>query len=225
MTNLIPINAKTLTMSSLEIAKLVEQRHDNVKRTMEALFKKGVVTLPQIEEVTNPGPGPKAIGVYSLGKRDTLIVVAQLSPEFTARVVDRWQELEEQATNNVVALPNFSNPADAARAWAEQYEARLTAEKTKAEIGSRREATAMATASYATQKAKKLEIELDQSQQYCTVKRMQMLHHGQQFDWRLLKATANEMGLPPEKVFDANYGTVNAYHADVWAEAYAINAA
>ena len=30
------------------------------------------------------------------GKRDSIIVVAQLSPEFTARLVDRWRELEEQ---------------------------------------------------------------------------------------------------------------------------------
>jgi hypothetical protein len=28
------------------------------------------------------------------GKRDSIVVVAQLSPEFTARLVDRWQELE-----------------------------------------------------------------------------------------------------------------------------------
>ncbi|MBK5927091.1 hypothetical protein CCR87_07015 [Rhodobaculum claviforme] len=38
-----------------------------------------------------------ATRVYHLGQRDTYIVVAQLSPEFTARVVDRWQELEVQA--------------------------------------------------------------------------------------------------------------------------------
>lgn len=30
------------------------------------------------------------------GKRDSIIVVAQLCPEFTARTVDRWRELEEQ---------------------------------------------------------------------------------------------------------------------------------
>ncbi len=30
------------------------------------------------------------------GKRDSIIVVAQLSPEFTARLVDRWKELEEE---------------------------------------------------------------------------------------------------------------------------------
>jgi phage regulator Rha-like protein len=35
--------------------------------------------------------------VYVVNKRDSYVVVAQLSPEFTARLVDRWQELEAQA--------------------------------------------------------------------------------------------------------------------------------
>jgi anti-repressor protein len=32
--------------------------------------------------------------VYLLTKRDTYVIVAQLSPAFTARLVDRWQALE-----------------------------------------------------------------------------------------------------------------------------------
>ena len=55
-----------------------------------------------------------------------------------------------------------------------------------------------------------------------TVKRMQMIHHGQPFNWRHLKSTAAEMNIPPIEVFDANYGKVKAYHADVWREAYAL---
>lgn len=93
---------------------------------------------------------------------------------------------------------------------------------TKAEIGTRREATAMNTASQAVKKVNQLEVELDRSKQYYSVKRMQMIHHGQQFSWRLLKSTGIEMGIEPIDVFDANYGTVNAYHIDVWREAYAI---
>jgi phage regulator Rha-like protein len=33
-----------------------------------------------------------------VNKRDSYVVVAQLCPEFTARLVDRWQELEAQAS-------------------------------------------------------------------------------------------------------------------------------
>ena len=135
------------------------------------------------------------------------------------KVIARWHELEAATTP---AIPNFSNPAAAARAWAEQYEARLLAESTKAHIGAKREATAMNTASQAVKKANRLEIELDKSKQYASVKRMEMLYHGQQFNWRLLKSAANEMGIPAIDVFDANYGTVKAYHADVWNEAYAV---
>lgn len=94
---------------------------------------------------------------------------------------------------------------------------------TKAEIGTRREATAMNTASQAIKKANQLEAELDKSKQYYSVKRMQMIHHGQQFSWRLLKSTGIEMGIDPIDVFDANYGTVKAYHIDVWRETYAID--
>ncbi len=100
----------TLTMTSRQIAELVEQRHDNVKRTMETLGEKGVISLPQIEEVSNTGPGPKTIGIYRVGKRDSLIVVAQLCPEFTARIVDRWQELEQQAAQGF-AIPRTMSEA------------------------------------------------------------------------------------------------------------------
>lgn len=43
-----------------------------------------------------------------LNKRDSLIVVAQNCPEFTARIIDRWQELEA-AVNNPVT-PRVTSP-------------------------------------------------------------------------------------------------------------------
>lgn len=110
-----PGDAET-TMSSREIADLVEKRHDNVLRTVETLAARGVITLPQFEEVSSDGPGPRAIGQYRIGKRDSYVVVAQLSPEFTARLVDRWQELEAQA----LALAVPQSFAAALRLAAEQ---------------------------------------------------------------------------------------------------------
>ncbi|HIB7683280.1 TPA: Rha family transcriptional regulator, partial [Escherichia coli] len=90
------------SMTSVEIAELVGKRHDNVKRTIETLAKGGVVRSPQIEvseRINNLGV--KVQHEHYLfegeqGKRDSIIVVAQLCPEFTACLVDRWRELEKQ---------------------------------------------------------------------------------------------------------------------------------
>lgn len=104
-------NAGPLTMSSLEISGLVDSRHDKVKQSIERLSERGVISLPPMGEVSNDGPGPKTIAVYNLCKRDSLIVVAQLCPEFTARIVDRWQELEQKVGAGATAL----NPANLTR--------------------------------------------------------------------------------------------------------------
>ncbi|ECJ7676768.1 Rha family transcriptional regulator [Salmonella enterica] len=87
----------TPSMTSIEIAELVGKRHDNVKRTIETLIFRGVITSPQIEEKPTAGrPTTYYLFEGEQGKRDSIIVVAQLCPEFTARLVDRWRELEEE---------------------------------------------------------------------------------------------------------------------------------
>lgn len=111
--NLITINSASsaMTMSSLEIAELVESNHADVRRSIERLANRGVISLPPLAEVSNTGPGPKTISVYNLCKRDSLIVVAQLCPEFTARVVDRWQQLESQVAAASDPMAVLNNPA------------------------------------------------------------------------------------------------------------------
>lgn len=97
MTKLLQVmnkNSSVLTMSSREIADLVESRHDSVKRTIERLQDKGLIQLTPMVEVKNHLG--QVVTEYQLIKRDTYVVVAQLSPEFTARLVDRWQDLENQ---------------------------------------------------------------------------------------------------------------------------------
>lgn len=80
------------TMSSIEIADLVGSRHDNVRKTIERLADRGTIQLPAMQEVKNHlGQG---VATYMVCKRDSFVVVAQLSPEFTAALVDSWQELE-----------------------------------------------------------------------------------------------------------------------------------
>lgn len=94
-------------------------------------------------------------------------------------------------------------------------------ERRKAEIGGKREATAMATASAAKREADKLKIQLDRSNEYATVKRMEIAF-GRKFPWQPLKKTSLAMGLAIETVDDPNFNTVKSYHALAWREAYGV---
>ena len=117
--------SNTATMSSQDIAELVGSRHDSVKLTIHRLAseqkdalgnvkRKAVIQLPPMEEVKNHLG--QTVSVYLVCKRDSFVVVAQLCPEFTARLVDRWQELESQQ----FAIP--STLSSALRLAAEQAE-------------------------------------------------------------------------------------------------------
>ncbi|MGL3229571.1 Rha family transcriptional regulator, partial [Pseudomonas aeruginosa] len=98
MTGLTSIGGQAATMTSREIADLVGSRHDNVRVTIERLAERGVIALPAMQEKPTAGrPTQEYVFTGDQGKRDSIIVVAQLCPEFTAQLVDRWQELEQQA--------------------------------------------------------------------------------------------------------------------------------
>lgn len=88
------------SMTSQQIAELVGKRHDNVKRTIDMIAASGVIAQPQIEDGIKSANGVVAkVYVFAgeQGKRDSIIIVAQLSPEFTAKLVDRWAELERKS--------------------------------------------------------------------------------------------------------------------------------
>lgn len=107
--------AAPLTMSSRQIAELLGSRHDKVKQSMDRLAEKGVITFTPLGEKSSGGrPGT----VYDVKKRDSFVVVAQLSPEFTARLVDRWQELEQDRAEGGFSIPRTLG--DALRLAAEQ---------------------------------------------------------------------------------------------------------
>ncbi|WP_163454845.1 phage antirepressor KilAC domain-containing protein [Escherichia coli] len=105
------MNGNAIKMTSIEIAELVGSRHDKVKQSIERLAARGVIRNPPMvvfEKINNLGL-LRGVEAYVFegeqGKRDSIVVVAQLSPEFTARLVDRWRELEETTVNIPKTLP------------------------------------------------------------------------------------------------------------------------
>ncbi|UGB01196.1 phage antirepressor KilAC domain-containing protein [Leclercia sp. G3L] len=85
--------SQMITMSSRDIAALVGSRHPDVCITIERLMNKGVIGGYTALPYTHPQNGQE-YHHYQVNKRDSYVIVAQLCPEFTARLVDRWQELE-----------------------------------------------------------------------------------------------------------------------------------
>ena len=116
MNNLSISKNEVLTMSSKEIAAVVQSRHDSVKRTMIKLQDKGLITFTHTVE---KGEGRPA-AVLHVNKRDSYVVVAQLSPEFTAVLVDRWQELESKQQPQIPT--NFAEALQLAADQAKQLE-------------------------------------------------------------------------------------------------------
>lgn len=71
-----------------------------------------------------------------------------------------------------------------------------------------------------TNKNSELQITLDESKEWYSIKRMEKLNPDKQFSWRLLKNESEKMGVAIKKVFDQNYGEVNSYHISVWESLY-----
>jgi prophage antirepressor-like protein len=128
-------------------------------------------------------------------------------------------------------LPSY---AETLRLYADQIEQTqlVTLERdhavaTKAEIGSRREATAMATASAAVREANRLKAELGRNAEFATITAVENATDeklGKQA-FRPLRTYCNEHGPAPMNVADARYGSVKAWPAIAWKQTYGIDLA
>ena len=58
---------------------------------------------------------------FELTKTECLYVATKFNDEARAKLVLRWEELERKERANMITLPDFTDPAEAAIAWAKQY--------------------------------------------------------------------------------------------------------
>lgn len=152
-------------MSHLQITELTDKRQDWVKSVMDELRKEGLIpTLTEILEVNHKN---QRVKVYYVNERDSHVVVARLSPEYMAFLVDFWMANRDKP---MAQLPDFSDRVAAARAWADAME-KADAEKLRADseqlradkavkekawIEDKARASAMGTASAAKKETKKV---------------------------------------------------------------------
>ena len=218
------LTAPVPTMSSRDIAELTGKEHKNVCRVIRDLISDRILDA-QLEPFKFEYRG-QWFDYYELSKRDSFVVVARLSPEFTAHIVDRWQELEQKLN------PVFNLPQDlpsALRALADTYEQlqqaqfeREIAVKTKAHISDKKTATAMATASNAVQENQRLKDQIGQSKKNATLLAVERLTSNT-YTWQPLNKWCEAHGIKPQKVHDERYGKVNTYPFQAWMDVYSVN--
>ena len=113
------------TMSSLDIAQVTGKPHNDVLkaiRNMEPAWKKvngGNFSLVEYKDAKG-----EMRPCYELTKTECLYIATKFNDEARAKLVLRWEELEKKQRTSMTTLPDFTNPAIAARAWAEEYEKR-----------------------------------------------------------------------------------------------------
>lgn len=124
MSNIIP--SVSQKMSTREIAKLTGKEHKNVKRDCEVMFSELNLDALKFEHIYFDSMNRKQIE-YCLPKKGVLTLVSGYSISLRAKIIDRWEELENQVAKP--QLPDFTNPSAAARAWADEVDAKLLAQQ------------------------------------------------------------------------------------------------
>ena len=107
------------TMSSLEIAELTGKDHRNVMRDIRNMLNQLGINSAQFGAQYKDSTG-RSLPMFNLPKDETLCLVSGYSPQMRMAIIKRWQELEEANKNKGIFMPNFSDPVEAAIAWANE---------------------------------------------------------------------------------------------------------
>ena len=194
------IASATLTMSSLEIAELTGKEHKNVVADLRKMLNELDLTAAEFSasvKYTGNNNAQLTREIFNLPKRECFILVSGYNLKLRAAIIDRWQELENQSKP---AMPTTYIAA---------LEALVASEKAK---------------ELALLQVDELQVELDESKAYCTIKRFAFFNKidWKDLSWKKLKAAHIRItGEDVHKIFDANFPDgVNAYHKEAFSEVY-----
>ena len=128
MNQLAPI---AITMTSLELVQFInnqraagepELRHDDfMRKCPKVLGEEGVRKFADTYRNEQNG---QTYPCYTFPKREACLMAMSYSYDLQAKVFDKMTELEAAAAPAPALLPDFTNPVAAARAWADQVEAK-----------------------------------------------------------------------------------------------------
>lgn len=111
MTQLTPFTGNTiLTMSSREIAKLCEKEHRSVLRDIDSMLETLEIQSAQFCADYKDSKG-RRYRCYNLPKDLTITLIAGYNVKLRKRIIDRWQELENQIRQPQDPMQLLNDPA------------------------------------------------------------------------------------------------------------------
>ena len=120
---MLPIQANKQTMSSREISELTGKEHGHVLRDIRSMISELKQDDPRMDDPQEEKDSRGYTSCIYLNRELTDTLLTGYSAVARRRVIKRWQELEAFK----VHLPNFNNPVEAARAWADAKESENSA--------------------------------------------------------------------------------------------------
>ena len=231
MTNLIlHSNPEVATMTSREIAELTGKDHKHVLTDIRNL----------LAELEIDGPEFRRIYLDTMNRHQTEFVLDReltdtLLTGYSAiarrAVIARWHKLEAEKAGAVLNTEEsrlLLIQELATKQITLIRENKLIAIErdhaiaTKAQIGSKREATAMATASAAKKESASLKAQLGFNEQHATVKAVQAAT-GKPYAWLPLRKWCEALNQSPKNVTDPLYGAVKAWPSGAWEAVYSVD--
>lgn len=230
-------NTDQVTMVSLELVdyindsrkfdeKPVQLRHADFMAKVPKVL--GIETSEKFRSSYLAGNGEQR-PCYRFPKREACLMAMSYSYELQAQIFDRMTAME----NHIAAqnLPSYAieDPIERAKKWIEEEKQKQLAIQerdhaiaTKAEIGSRREATAMGRLSAKVKEVEGLKVQLDKSLDFASIKSVEIAT-GRKFGWHALKKWSKSNSSEIKTIPDPNFGEVKTYHKDAWLAVYNIN--
>jgi len=218
MHNLMAVNQDGLTMSSSQLSEMLGYERKEINKKIRAMFADKIAG----EKISLALDRQNRVSEYHLPELESKMFVAKHNIEYLEVITQYWINKDKPK------LPDFGNPAVAARAWADEVEAKQSAMierdhaiATKQHINDKRTATLMNKASQDSKRIKKLEARLQDEGQYISLiaaglpQRVDTELKDNVQTFRILKNISNDLEMPPRKVDDMRYGKVNTYHIDV----------
>ena len=198
-------------------------------------FLENKQTQDLVQALTDSGIPLSPINVIRGGLEQGTYVVKQIvyayamwiSAAFNLKVINTFDAVATGAMQPQITTPHDYLSALKALVESEEQKQLVIQERnhaiaTKAEIGSRREATAMGRLSAKVKEVESLKVQLDKSLDFASIKAVEIAT-GRKFGWHSLKKWSKANSSEIKTIPDPNFGEVKTYHKDAWLAVYNIN--